>query len=47
MEKRIVWADNLKGFLSLLVIVCHSLEASGLLEILESTRIAYFLIYSF
>lgn len=31
----------------MLVIVCHSLEASGLLEILESTRIAYFLIYSF
>lgn len=47
MGKRIVWADNLKGFLSLLVIVGHALEISGLLEKLETARIVFFLIYSF
>lgn len=47
MGKRIVWADNLKGFLSLLVIVGHTVMWSGLMEKRASARILYFLICSF
>lgn len=47
MGKRIVWADNLKGFLALLVMVGHTIVWSGLTDKLSAARLLYFLICSF